>query len=365
VSYGSGSIEHVFDVFHSWATERLVRERDDLVAQQRRLHARELAVLAVLDERGRVDCSRGADGESGRTVREKVETARALEALPCLAAVAHDGRLSPEQLAEVTKVADESTDAEWAERAPGMDPADLARLARRQSKPTAAESRARREARSLRMWWDDTKTMLSVRGQLPDELGARFEATVNQLVEQLRPAKGQAWDSYEHRAADALLALCDADGDDGTPSLAARSLLQVLVPLEGPAEIAGIPIADSLLEQLRANATIEPMLVDDHGARVALGRRAPALSPKIARAVVLRDGHCRMPGCTRRVGLEVHHLEPRSWGGSDDFANLAAVCPTHHRRLVPHGRWKLTGNPNLPDRLTLVDADDLPPPRVA
>jgi hypothetical protein len=139
-------------------------------------------------------------------------------------------------------------------------------------------------------------------------------------------------------------------------------LLQVLVPWEGPAEIAGIPIADSLLEQLRANATVEPMLVDDHGASVAIGRRTPALSPKIARAVVLRDGHCRVPGCTRYRALEVHHLTPRSWSGTDHISNLACVCPPHHRQLVPHGRWMLTGNPNLPDGLTLVDADDLPPP---
>jgi hypothetical protein len=355
----------VFDVFHAWSTERLLRERDDLVAQQRRLHARELAVLAVLDERGRVDCSRGAGGESARTVREKVETARALEAPPHIAAAAGAGALSDEQLAEVTRVADEHTDAEWAARAPGMDPGDLARLARRQAKPTAEDSRKRRAARSLRMWWSDDQTMLSIRGQLPDVMGAQFEATVNALVEQMRPAQGHAWDSYEQRDADALLMVCESSGEqDYGPSLTTRPLLQVLVQLEGPADIAGIPIADALLEPLRANATIEPVL-DHHGAPLDIGRRSPALSPKITRAIALRDGHCRMPGCTRQHGLEVHHLTPRGWSGTDDNANLACVCPPHHRQLVPHGRWTLTGNPNLPDRLTLVDADDLPPPRVA
>jgi len=39
-------------------------------------------------------------------------------------------------------------------------------------------------------------------------------------------------------------------------------VVQRLIPLSGPAEIAGVPIADSRLEQLRANASIEPVLVD-------------------------------------------------------------------------------------------------------
>jgi hypothetical protein len=95
-------------------------------------------------------------------------------------------------------------------------------------------------------------------------MGAMFEEAIQQLTEQRTPAKGQAWDSFEHRAADALVSLCgQPEATDETPTPAARAVLQVLVPPNGPAEIAGIPIADSLLEQLRANASIEPVLVDD------------------------------------------------------------------------------------------------------
>lgn len=69
----------------------------------------------------------------------------------------------------------------------------------------------------------------------------------------------------------------------------------------------------------------------------------------------------RIPGCARRRGLEVHHLVPRSSGGSDDISNLAAVCPAHHRLLVPHGLLALVGNPNLSDGLELVTASRGPP----
>jgi hypothetical protein len=80
--------------------------------------------------------------------------------------------------------------------------------------------------------------------------------------------------------------------------------------------------------------------------------------------VLLRDGHCRCGTCDRRHGLQIHHLWPRSWGGTDDIANLAAVCTgggtDHHTKLVPHGPRVLLGNPNRPDRLHLVHRDDIP-----
>jgi hypothetical protein len=130
-----------------------------------------------------------------------------------------------------------------------------------------------------------------------------------------------------------------------------------------------------MVEQLRAMASIEPVLVDDDGIPITIGKRTTALSPKVVRAVLLRDGHCRIPGCEIRYGLHAHHLRPRSWGGGDDPSDLAAVCTAagHHQMLVPNGPWALVGNPNQPDGLQLVHVDDLtaeqaeqlgrPPPR--
>jgi 5-methylcytosine-specific restriction endonuclease McrA len=88
------------------------------------------------------------------------------------------------------------------------------------------------------------------------------------------------------------------------------------------------------------------------------GRTRSALSEKIKRAVLLRDGHCRAGTCDVRDGLQVHHLLPVSWGGTDDPSNLATVCArgsrSHHPLLVPYGDWVLEGNPNQPDGLRFV-----------
>jgi hypothetical protein len=137
--------------------------------------------------------------------------------------------------------------------------------------------------------------------------------------------------------------------------MAAQPLLQIPVPLEGPATICGIPLPDARLEQLRANATHEPVLLDDDGVILAIGRRFPGLSPKKARAVRLRDQECRCGNhCGIRYGLEIHHLVPRSWGGTDDVSNLVLVHGGHHPDLIPHGPWALVGNPNTPGGLHRV-----------
>ncbi len=331
---------------------------------QREARTEELTIVRVLDERGQIDVTMASrDGVSERMMRDTVETARALESLPAIAAAAHAGELSAEQLGSAVRLADEESDAEWAARAPNTSPAELARLARTQTRPSLEDAQARYAARSVRMWWTADKTMLHLHGQLPDVLGVKVEATINRMTDRAKPPKGQPWDSHEHRAADALVGMCDAvevAERIESPRLA-KPLLVVEVTKDGPAEIAGIPLADAVVEQLRANAGIEPMLVDDDGSPVAVGKRTSGLSPKVIRAVLLRDGHCRCGNCDVRYGLQIHHLRPRSWGGSDDPSNLAAVCVPagHHQQLIPHGPWALVGNPNQPDGLQPAHLDDL------
>ena len=81
------------------------------------------------------------------------------------------------------------------------------------STPSTEDSRARCAARALKLWWTNNKTMLQVHGQLPDVMGAEFEAAITKLTDQTKPGpRVRSWDSFEHRAADALLALCDRPG---------------------------------------------------------------------------------------------------------------------------------------------------------
>jgi hypothetical protein len=61
------------DELRSHSIEWLEACRRSVVIEVRSLQSEELAIVRVLDERGRIDVSIGLDGESARTVNEKVE----------------------------------------------------------------------------------------------------------------------------------------------------------------------------------------------------------------------------------------------------------------------------------------------------
>jgi hypothetical protein len=286
-----------------------------------------------------------------------------LEELPCLAAAAHAGVVSPEQLAPACRLADQDTDAEWARRAGNTAASDLWRLARKKRTPTDAEGRDRRRRRAIRTWWDDETGMLRFGGNgLPDVDGALVESVLNHMVDRMKPPKGHPWESRAARTADALVELVRNYADVHAVEHPGPWFV-VDVPLEGPAEGCGIPLSEATVERLRASAKVTPRLVDDFGAEVARGKAAASLPPRVRESVLRRDGHCRLGDCDRRHGLQVHHLWPKSWGGSDDQSNLAGVCvgggTDHHADLVPHGPWLLLGNPNRVDGLRLVHRDEL------
>jgi len=352
------------DELRTHSTGWLRARRDELVAEQRRLRVEELAVVAVLDERGAVDdAMAAADGVSVRTLRDSVETARALEQLPCLAGAAHAGSVSPEQLVPAARLADEASDAEWAARAPNTAASDLHRLVRTKHAPTEEEGRERRQRRGVHTWWDDETGMYRFGGAgMPDLDGALMESVLTHMVDRMRPANGRPWTSRAARTADALVELARNYADvhaveHPTP------LLVVQVPMDGPAEICGIPLPDGVVEKLRASAQLRDVLAPELGVDVARGEAAPSLPPRVRESVLRRDGHCRLGDCDRRHGLQVHHLWPKSWGGSDDQSNLAGVCvgggTDHHVDLAPHGPWLLLGNPNRVDGLRLVHRDQL------
>jgi len=196
---------------------------------------------------------------------------------------------------------------------------------------------------------------------LPDVDGALVESVLTDMVDRMKPPKGQPWESRAARTADALVELARNYSDVRAVEHPAP-LFVVQVPLEGPAEICGIPLPDGMVEKLRASARIKPVLVDDDGSELVRGRTVPSLPPRVRDAVLRRDGHCRLH-CDRRHGLQVHHLWPKSWGGSDDPSNLASVCvgggTDHHADMAPHGPRLLLGNPNRPDGLRVVHRDEL------
>jgi hypothetical protein len=343
-------------------TEWLRTRLDGVVAEQRALKVEELALRRILDERGQVDLAedalRGRHNEAPRTMRQTMEVARQLESLPTIAAAAHSGAISWDQLKPLVEIATPETDAAWAERAPRYSPGDLERLARKQRGVTDAEAAARREARELRWWWEPDTGMLALRGRIPDVEGAVVRSVLERMVERRRPPKGEPWDTYAHRGADALVDLCK-NYPDATPG-PLRSHITFHVPPDGPAEVDGIPIAEPTLTRLIDDATVATVTVENghlYGARTDTDD-IPTATKRFVRA---RDHHCRVGTCEETRGLENHHLVPQCEGGSHDPNNvvLAGTPCGHHQMLIPNGPWRLDGDPSKPDGLRLVPARQL------
>jgi len=355
------------DELRTWPTDRLRAARAEAVVEERRWRLRRVAIDRVLDER------RGPGGDDAaewvatqdrvrtQTARTEVDVARGLERLPAIAGAAEAGELSFDQLEQLVALATPETDAEWAKRGRTTAPSDLARLVRRQRVVTEAEMAARREAREFR-WWR-RGAMLHLRGQLPDVQGALVESVFEHLIEKLKPAKGEQWDSRAHRGADALVQLCQ-DARDGTvgsapvagrPSKGWSPRIVVHVGSDAQPECNGIPISLGTVQQMIDDGAPVREIRDDDSLAPARGDAIPAA---LRDYLVARDTTCRVPGCERTFGLDAHHLLPRSQGGRTDKHNVCLVCKRHHRVAVPHGPWVLDGDPERSDGLVWRRIDE-------
>jgi len=99
------------------------------------------------------------------------------------------------------------------------------------------------------------------------------------------------------------------------------------------------PLALSTARRLACDATV--VVTDDEdrdtaGEERLPSRRARRISPRLRRALRLRDDGCRFPGCTNRL-TDAHHDVAWIDGGATRLSNLLSLCRRHHRFVHEHG----------------------------
>ncbi len=112
--------------------------------------------------------------------------------------------------------------------------------------------------------------------------------------------------------------------------------------LEGPGPASptgGTRLAPETARRLCCDTAMVCVERDDTGNVLDIGRRARTIPPAIDRAVRIRDGGCRFPGCGVRF-TDGHHVRHWADGGTTSLANLLSLCVYHHRKLH-EGGWKL------------------------
>jgi 5-methylcytosine-specific restriction endonuclease McrA len=97
-------------------------------------------------------------------------------------------------------------------------------------------------------------------------------------------------------------------------------------------------IAQQIREWLQTCGTITVRPVIDVNGHVPVD--SYEIPDRLRRQVVLRDHHCRFPGCGRRAkGCDLDHAAPHADGGPTCPCNLVALCRRHHRAKTFSG-WR-------------------------
>ncbi|MBF4568210.1 DUF222 domain-containing protein [Plantibacter sp. VKM Ac-2880] len=134
-----------------------------------------------------------------------------------------------------------------------------------------------------------------------------------------------------------------------------KPTVQITVPAlsmagvsDAPATLDGYgPIDPETAARLAVNApSLTRILVQpETGAVLSVGRKQYRVPADLQRAVRLRDGTCRAPGCGRRArACDLDHSVAWEDGGTTDVGNLACLCRHHHRMKHLPG-WNLEHGP--------------------
>ena len=96
------------------------------------------------------------------------------------------------------------------------------------------------------------------------------------------------------------------------------------------------------LGALSCDSVLHRVLVAGRSTVLDYGTSTRTISANLFAALVVRDRHCRFPGCDRPASwCDAHHVVHVADGGATCPSNLVLVCSRHHHRLHQPG-WSAT-----------------------
>jgi hypothetical protein len=116
---------------------------------------------------------------------------------------------------------------------------------------------------------------------------------------------------------------------------------------------------------LACDAVIRRVVTDGASTILDYGRASRVVPAPLWNALVLRDRHCRFPGCDRPAHwCEAHHVRHWPDGGKTRLDNLVVLCTRHHH-LCHHPGWQVKLLPDATVEVTTPTGKHLtshPPP---
>jgi hypothetical protein len=323
-------------------------------------------------------------GMSPVTAREHVRVARALRALPRIAAAFDAGRLSYAKVRALTRIAVADCEAELLEFACSATASQTERFCRawRRADDDPGNPAGMPEDGECFEYWTDDQGYLTLKIRMRPEAGnslltridslaereARRERAQNKKAharhEQIRTAGGTVDDTVAERCLDdaaagrvperaaarriaALSSLAEArvhldrrPGDPPRREVVVHVDAAVLADdtAAGRAHFEnGSAITGAQARRMLCEATAVVML-EQGREPLAVGRRKRRATAAQRRALLRRDGGCARQGCpeTRIERLHAHHMRHWLFGGRTELANLVLLCDADHGLVHDH-----------------------------
>lgn len=325
-------------------------------------------------------------------------TSRHLEDLPQTEAAFASGEISYAHANVIARTSEQigpepvrQTESDLVEAARQLDPSDLAKVTDRLRFLVDQDGVLEDANQSrLRRWLHISRTLDGIyylNGRLDREAG---ELVATAIEAYATPMTNEDRRSAAQRRADALTEVCRRHLDSGQQPIKAgqKPHLELVVTLDvlrgqapsspgqlrgpgsvspawrgemEPATLNGHMIPTETARRIACDATLVPVLVDEKGNVLDVGRARRTISPAQRRALNRRDGHCRYPGCDRPTSwCEGHHIKHWVDGGESKLKNFLLFCKRHHVFVHEHG-GRVVITPDGEIHVEMPDPWNLPP----
>jgi Domain of unknown function (DUF222) len=331
--------------------------------------------------------------QSGRDAARCTRTARRLRELPVTAAAYHDGVLSGGQVQAIVANLKDRTVGLFAEHEAELVD-DLAGLSVGET-ATAMQSWARHADVVL---GDDPDKPVPERSlhlsRLLDgrrELSGSFDPEGGSTIETaLRLAAtgdvdGEPARSPAQRRADAPVDVCRRFLDHQHDRRSGRhrphlNVVTTLGDLQTRAQgrlLHGSILGGTTVQRLFCDTGVHRVFVAGRSSILDYGTTTRTVPANLFNALLIRDGHCRFPGCDRPPQwCEAHHVRRVLDGGPTTLDNLTLQCTRHHHllhspgwhaKLLPHATLEITdpGGRLLAEPTTTSASSGMTPATVA
>ncbi|MEQ8315267.1 MAG: DUF222 domain-containing protein [Gammaproteobacteria bacterium] len=313
--------------------------------------------------------------------REKVRVAKALESLPLIDEAFSTGAISYSKVRAMTRSATPENEEYLLHIARHGTAEHMEKLVRqyrrveRLNRP--GEGQKQHSDRALSFYYDEDG-MLVIKGRFAPEEGAvvvkaleaamdsieshnrtpeestKVESDNPKLEETEKTAETEVGaeveadvsaETFPQKRADALVQMAEhflATRRKGLSGLSNGDKYQVLIHVGAHSQTGldtgshlqeGPPLPPATARRLACDASIVPIVEDEQGHILNIGRKSRTIPPAIRRALSLRDKGCRYPGCCNTRYVDAHHIHHWCDGGETSLDNLVLLCRHHHRLL--------------------------------